>query len=271
MRGEPRAVVDRVPVEGGELAEAGPHAALRGVESGVVLTRGLGKMRGVGGELVPEAVEVDALAARDEALHVGAAEPEMPEQRVFQDLVPGPDTRHRRVHQHQLRHPVRISRGQRVGDHVADVAGHHIGARCPQRIHHADDVRRLVGLLESGFRNGRKAEAAQIGDDHRVMLRKIGGKRHPHVAGVAIAVQQNDRWPSAADSDMEGGAVGCDLLSAEAGREVEAIGGAGGRAHQHRQRCAGECEPAKEGGMFIGCLQLMPLHGAKIATSCRPE
>ena len=67
---------------------------------------------GVGRQLVVEAVEIDALAARDQPLHVGAAEIEVPQQRALQDLVPRADARQRRIHGHPSRDPLGILRGK---------------------------------------------------------------------------------------------------------------------------------------------------------------
>jgi hypothetical protein len=36
-----------------------------------------------------------------------------------------------------------------------------------------------------------------------VIARQVFSKRHPHGAGLAIAVQQNDRGPPAADPHIE--------------------------------------------------------------------
>jgi hypothetical protein len=51
--------------------------------------RGLVDLRGVAGELVPEAVEIDALTPGDEPFGVRPAEGEMPEQGVAHEVVPG--------------------------------------------------------------------------------------------------------------------------------------------------------------------------------------
>jgi hypothetical protein len=53
---------------------------------------------------------------------------------------------------------------------------------------------------------------------------KILGQGLPHVAGFAIAVQQNHGWACAADADMDRGAVGCDLLCPDFGWELD-LGG----------------------------------------------
>ena len=47
--------------------------------------------RRLGGKLVSEAIEINALSAGDQPLHIGTAEAEMPKERVFDNLVPWTD------------------------------------------------------------------------------------------------------------------------------------------------------------------------------------
>ena len=68
----------------------------------------------IGGELVPEAIEIDALAPGDQPLHVRPAEAEMPQQRVLEDLVPRADAWHRRIHHDEARDARRVLRGERI-------------------------------------------------------------------------------------------------------------------------------------------------------------
>src|SRR5262249_17801810 len=96
-RREKGLVVGGVLIEGGELREARMPGAGAGIELRVVPARRLAEAARPGRELVPEAVEIDALAAGDEALHVGAAEAEMPEQRVLEYLLPWADAGQWRV------------------------------------------------------------------------------------------------------------------------------------------------------------------------------
>jgi hypothetical protein len=63
-------------------------------------------------------------------------------------------------------------------------------------------------LVVAAGRRGGKPRAAQVGSDHRAIARK----RRPHVAGLAMAVQQGS---SAADAHIELSAVRCDLPRAE--------------------------------------------------------
>ena len=200
-------------------AKPAVHRARQRVQLGVMLTRGLGEAAGRRGKLVPEAVEVDALAARDEALHVGPAEPEVPQQRVLQDLLPRADPRHRSVDQNEARHPLRVLHGEGVADHVADIVRDEIGAIDLERVENARHVAGLGLLVVSRGRFGGQAEAAQVRHHDGMVAREILGHRRPHVAGLAIAVQQDDRRTLAADANMDRGAVGLDLLRLEAGRE----------------------------------------------------
>ena len=103
LAGEEGAVVGRILIEGRELREAGMHGAGQGVELGVVLARGLRECGRGRRKLVPEAVEIDALAPRDQPLHVRSAEAEVPEQRVLQDFLPRTDAGQRRVDQDEAR------------------------------------------------------------------------------------------------------------------------------------------------------------------------
>ncbi len=98
---------------------------------------GLVEVLRIGRELVPEAVEVDPLAALHEPFHVRAAEAEVPEQRVLQNLVPGADAGDRRVHQDQMADPARILGDEGVGDHVADIVGDHVDLADVQGVQHA--------------------------------------------------------------------------------------------------------------------------------------
>ncbi len=164
----------------------------------------------------------------------------MPEQGVFQDLFPGPDARHRCVHEHQLGHPVRMLLGEGEGDHVADVVADHFDLLDLQSIEHAGDVAALGLLVVAAGRMRRQAHAAQVRHDHGVVTRQPGGQRRPHVARLAIAVQQDHRRPMAADSDMDLGAVGRDRLCLERRRVRRDLRQRRGR--QHQCRCGDEGE-----------------------------
>ncbi len=122
--------------------------------------------------------------------------------------------------------------GEGEGDHVADVMADHVGALDVQRVHHPGDVFGLVLFGEAIRGDSGKPHAAQVRRDHRVVAHEIGRQRRPHVAGVAIAMDQHHGRACAANADMQDGPVGRDVLSVEAGRKVEGLG--------QRRRCGEE-------------------------------
>ena len=79
-----------------------------------------------------------------------------------------------------------------------------VGAVDLQRIEHAGDVAGLGLLVEAAGGLGGEAHAAQVRHDHGVVARQVGRQRRPHVAGLAIAVQQDYRRPGAAEAHMNG-------------------------------------------------------------------
>ena len=108
--------------------------------------------------------------------------------------------------------PVGMLGGEGKADHVADIVGDEVGALDSELVEHAGDVAGLGLLVEAARRLRRQAEAAQVGNDDRVVAHQIGRHRRPHVAGLAIAVQQHDRRPLAADANVDGRAVGAQFL-----------------------------------------------------------
>src|SRR5260370_28204491 len=74
--------------EGFDVGAAGAHGSGLGVLGGVELSRDVIGLGGRGAEVVPDAVEVDALAALHETLLVEAPEGEVPEAVVPGDVVP---------------------------------------------------------------------------------------------------------------------------------------------------------------------------------------
>lgn len=160
----------------------------------------------------------------------------MPEQRVLKNFLPGTDAGHRSIDQHEAADALRMLRGKSEADHVADVMRHQIGAFDLERVEHAGDISGLGLLVEARSRLGGQAEPAQIGHHHRVIPHQIGRHRRPHVAGLAIAVQQDDRRALPTDADMDGGAVGGDLLRLEGARKVRNLRDRGGREGEGAQR-----------------------------------
>jgi hypothetical protein len=93
------------------------HRAWHRVELGVVNASGLAEPAGRGRELVPDPIEIDALAPRHEPLHIRTAKAEVPEQRIFQDFFPWPNAGQRRIDENKSRGPLGILRGKSVADH----------------------------------------------------------------------------------------------------------------------------------------------------------
>lgn len=102
---EPDPIVRSVLIEGGELGESGVHGTRASVKRRVVNARRFIEARRIGGEVVPEAIEIDPLTAGHQPFHAWTAEAEMPQQ--------GGDARNRRVHHHELRHALGVLRGNK--------------------------------------------------------------------------------------------------------------------------------------------------------------
>jgi hypothetical protein len=236
-----KALVDRVLVERPELLEPGVHRAGARIQSRVMLARGFGEFLRVRRELVPDPVEVDALAALYQAFLIRPPEGEVPEGVAPGDLLPGPDAWERRVDDDEPLDPPGVLRGERVAHHVADVVGDQINRPEFQCVEHAGDVVALRLLVVAAGGPGREAHPAEVGHDDRVVRRQLRGERRPHVAGLAVAMEQHDRGTAAADPHVEGRSVGRDLPDAEARRERLHLRRGGG--HGERAR-AGEHRPA---------------------------
>src|SRR6202030_1285649 len=118
------------------------------------LPRCLIPMLRIRGELVPEPVQVDALASLHEALHVGTAEAEMPDEWTLHDFIPRSDARNRCVEQDEFRDAIRMRRGIREADHVADVVCYERGAVHVQSRQDAGNVTglRLLVIPTRGVR-----------------------------------------------------------------------------------------------------------------------
>src|SRR4030088_3254837 len=75
----------------------------------------------VPGKFVPEAVEIDALAAGDQALHVLTTEAKVPHGRILCDLIPGADAGQRRMDLNPSTRALGMGGGNCEADHDADV------------------------------------------------------------------------------------------------------------------------------------------------------
>ena len=148
-RGKHCAIVDGVLIERRELQKSCMHAARCRVEPCIVLARSFREVRRVRRKFVPEAVEVDTFPAGDEAFHIRATKPEMPQQRILQHLFPRSDARHRRIHHHQPRGAFGMRGGKGERHHVSDVVTDDVRLRDVQRVQHTGDILRLVPLGEA--------------------------------------------------------------------------------------------------------------------------
>src|SRR5438445_9994261 len=116
-------VVCRIGGECGELREASPHASGLCVGGCEEISGSFVGFRWIAREIVPDSVEIDALATCDKPLCVGTVEVEMPDARIQENRVPRLDAGNGRVHHHQTVNLVRVGRSVGVSDHVADVVG----------------------------------------------------------------------------------------------------------------------------------------------------
>jgi hypothetical protein len=153
-----------------------------------VPSRGFGEPRRVGGELVPEAIEIDPLSSLHQTLHIGSAEAEVPQQRAFENVFPGADTGNGGVHHDQSRGAVGIPFGKGIGDHVADVVTDDVGLTNLQRIEDACEIFGLVHVCETIRRHRRQTHPSQVRGDHGVVRHQFGGEWCPHVACVTVPV-----------------------------------------------------------------------------------
>ena len=175
-------------------------------------------MPGIGGEIVPEAVEIDLFAPFHEPFHVRPAEAEMPQQRALDDLLPRTDAWNRSVDQHHLADALGMFLGEGESHHIADVMGDDVGTIDLEPVKDSRDVLRLVHLGEAAGWVGRPPEPAQVGNNDRMIAHQLRGHRRPHVAGLTVTVKQDDRGPRSAHADVDHRAVGADLLRAECAR-----------------------------------------------------
>ena len=143
----------------------------------------------------------------------------MPQRVIADDVVPRTDAGQRRVDQDELADAIGMLGGKGVADHVADVVGDKVNLVHLQRVEHSGYVLALSLFLVAAGRALGEAHAAKVRHDHRVIARKLCGKRRPHVTGLAVAVQQHHGRAFAADPHVKLRAVGCDHLVLERRRE----------------------------------------------------
>ena len=175
-----------------------------GIELAIRLGDGFG---GIGGEIVPEMIEIDPLAAGDQRQRRLAEEMEMPEIAQQEDVIPFADAGQEGFHQHETIDLGGILRRIGIGDHQPDIVADQANAIVFEVLDQRMNVprHRRLGVAVRGRRG--LTEAAQIGRDHGVLVGEFGDQRPPHVAGFGIAVQQHDRIALAGDEIMQPDAV----------------------------------------------------------------
>src|SRR5882672_7290297 len=146
---------------------------------------------GISGQLVPKAIEVDALPALYQTLFVRAPEVEVPQHRAANDVVPIAYSGQRCIDHHPARDPVRILCSQRIADHIADVMCDQVCLLDLERIHDAGNVDRLILLGVAGTRVIGHTHAAQVGDDHGMVLGQNNCQGSPHITRKTKAMQQH--------------------------------------------------------------------------------
>ena len=186
-------------------------------------------------QLVPEAVEIDALAPSDQPLHVGSAEVEMPEQRAADDVVPITDAGQRRIDHDPAGNAVAILRREGVAHHVADVVGDEVGFLDFQMVENARNVDGLIFLRVARVGMRGKPHAAQIRHDHGMIFHQLRRNRRPHVAGITKAVQQDHGGALSTDAYIKTRAVGLDQLRLKARRKRSNTRRYGSRQNQQTQ------------------------------------
>src|SRR5882724_5919904 len=228
-------VIDHIAIECRKLGKPRVHVPRLCIEFRIVRARGLVELCRVCGKVIPEAIEIDALTARDQPLHVDSAKPEMPQQRAFQNIIPRPNPRDGSVHHHELCSALRIPLSKCKSDHVADVMTDNTCACHMKRVQNVCNVFGLIQLLKSMFCNSRQTHATKIRHDHRMIGCERGGKRRPHIARVSKAMQQHHGRSRSANPDMKRCSVSSDLLNTETARVRLDVCSCG-------QRCNGQQE-----------------------------
>src|SRR5215510_14446660 len=128
------------------------HSAGACVESRIVAPRRLLDSLGIGRQLIPETIQVDAFAALDQPLNVRSAEIEVPQSRAADDFVPGADSRQWRVDHDPACYTRRTLCSKRVTNHVADVMRDESSCLDLQLVHHLRDIEALRFLVVSALR-----------------------------------------------------------------------------------------------------------------------
>src|SRR5712671_1787087 len=199
------------------------HCARHRVELGIMRARRFAEARRGRRKLVPEAIEIDTLSAGHQPLHVRPAEAKVPEQRVFEDLLPRSDSGQRRVDENETRDSVGILRRKSIADHVADIMRDEVGAVDFQLIKYACHIAGLRLLVKASGGLGGEAHSSQVRHHYGMIARKVGCHGRPHVTRLTITVKQHDGGPGAAGAHIYRSAVGRYIMCAEFWRKVESV------------------------------------------------
>ncbi len=195
-------------IERAEVLHAGTDVIgpreLRRVHLAIRLRDRLGR---IGGEVVPEVLEVDPLASLHQRQRRLTEEMKMPLIANQPDARPFADTGQIRVQQRDAANVARKLHGIRIRDHhphvVTDQAHLVVAKSRHERVHVARHRRLRVTLV----RCVRLPGTAQVSRDHRVTLGQLAHQRPPHVAGLAEAMQQQHRVALPHDEVMQPDAV----------------------------------------------------------------
>src|SRR6266851_529437 len=125
-------------------------------------------MASVGGKIIPEMFEVDALAAVDQRQRRLAVKMEMPEISHQPYVAPVSYSWQKGVHQHNAIHLARILRCISVRNHQPDVVPYNPNVSITKFEHEGMNVLRHFGLGVASGRGGRLTRSAQIGGYHGV-------------------------------------------------------------------------------------------------------
>jgi len=161
----------------------------------------------IGREIVPEVLQVDALAPRHERQRDLAVEMKVPEIPQEPHVLPVADSRQEGIHQHDTLGSFRILRGKGISHHHADVVADDGRLFHAQRPEQPVDVARHGLLVVAAFGLRRIAGAAQVGNDHGMAARQDRQHRVPHAAGLREAMQEHHRRAGAADPEVESDVV----------------------------------------------------------------
>src|SRR6516225_6674633 len=184
-----------------------------------MLARLLVDLLRIGRELVPEAIQVDALSALDQTLYVRPSKIEVPEKWATYYRVPVSNAGKGCVYHHPAADAAGVQRGERIAHHVSNVVSYQGGRAHFQGVHHSSYIRRLVLLGVPDIRVVRLAHSAQVRNDDLVVLGQLSSEWCPHITGIAEAVQQEHGRSAATDPHKEMSSVGRDHLGTKIRRE----------------------------------------------------